>query len=279
MSAYQFLNPAPLFFNIPGTDPLGTGGLLYFYIEGTTTDKDTWSDPALDVPHLNPNPVPLDASGRSTVAIWLDGNYTVVLRDGLGDLVWSRVVRSDVTAGLSIPALVDGYVLGNDGSNLLWQDPLTTFFPDPSGSNGHYLSTDGVSLFWVVPPTAPVIPDPEIVITSTPQKTFRAGVSDDSTKFFAQYGSDSVSPSGTKTVTKSVVFTTPFLTAPWFIGIENTSGAATASGAWPSVSITARSVSGFTVTFNIPDDDSNSNWMISNTINFNWKAEGTLTVS
>ena len=206
MSAYQFVNPAPLFFNIPGTAPLGTGGNLYFYDEETTNPRDTWSYPALDVPSLNPNPVPLDASGRSTVAIWLDGNYTVELRDSLGDLVWSRPVRSDVTAGLSIPALVADYILSNDGSNLAWVDPIGALFPDPSGSSGYVLGTDGVSIFWTpqqeIP--EPVTPDIEI---GTVSLTLGDGGSD---KFLIQCGSDQLPASGNYFSQKTLTFPVPF---------------------------------------------------------------------
>ena len=278
MSAFQFVNPAPLFFNIPGTAPIGTGGNLHFYDEGTTNPRDTWSDPDLDISHLNPNPVPLDASGRSTVAIWLDGDYTVVLRDSLGDLVWSRPVRSDVIAGLSIPTLVADYILSNDGSNLAWVDPIGALFPDPSGSAGYVLGTDGSNIFWTPQTEIPEPATPDIVITSSP-KSVRIGVSDDTTKFLMKFGSDTVGPSGTKTVTKSIVFDAAFSATPWFIGISVTSGAATTSGAWPTWAVTSSSTTGFTVTFNIPDDDSRSQWQIGNTINFNWKAEGTLVVT
>lgn len=143
MSAYQFINPAPVLFTINGVEPVA-GGTLHFFDEGTTTPRNTWSDPALTV--LNSNPVTLDASGRSSTAIWLDGNYTVVLRDSIGDEVWSRVVRSDAAAGTGIPTLVPGYFLSNDGSVLVWQPVLQV--PDPTGSSGKVLGNDGTTLIW-----------------------------------------------------------------------------------------------------------------------------------
>ena len=276
MSAYQFVNPAPLFFNIPGTDPLGTGANLYFYDEGTTNPRNTWNAPNLSV--LNSNPVPLDASGRPNVGIWLDGNYTVVLRDGLGDMVWSRAVRSDVTAGLSIPALIADYILGNDGSNLIWINPLGALFPDPTGSSGYVLGTDGVSIFWTPQTVIPPAVDPEIVITTSP-KSVRVGTSASTTKFLTQFGEDTAAPNSSKTVTDTVVFPTAFSAEPWIINISPTSGAATSLGGCPTWSVTNKSTTGFTVTFNIPDDDSNLGWKITIPIDYEWEAKGTVIVS
>ncbi len=142
MAAFQFVNPAPVLFTINGVAPVA-GGALHFFDEGTTNPRNTWSDPALTI--LNTNPVILDAGGRSSVALWLDGDYTVVLRDALGDEVWSRIVRSDVVAGLSIPTLAPGF-LTNDLTNLIWQEIL--LIPDPTGSTGFFLSTDGTNLLW-----------------------------------------------------------------------------------------------------------------------------------
>jgi hypothetical protein len=60
-------------------DPLA-GGLLYTYEAGTTTPKDTFTDPAGTVP--NPNPIVLDSEGKpENGAIYLDGTYKFVLHD------------------------------------------------------------------------------------------------------------------------------------------------------------------------------------------------------
>lgn len=81
MSVYQFYNPAPVFFDLLGIAPVA-GGSLAFYEISTTTPKDTWSD--VDKITLNVNPVPLDASGRSSLNIFMDGDYTVICTDSLG---------------------------------------------------------------------------------------------------------------------------------------------------------------------------------------------------
>lgn len=152
MSA-RFYDPAPTFFNTLGTEPVA-GGQLVFYLIGTTTPKGTWSDPDLTIP--NTNPVQLDSSGRAGVNIWLDGAYRVVLLDSLGATVWDRDVNSGDGAGSTIPALLTGQYLTNDGSTLQWSDIRQV--PDPTGSSGKILGTDGTSFIWQAPATPPIVP-------------------------------------------------------------------------------------------------------------------------
>lgn len=275
MAAYRILNQAPQYLLASGK--VNAGGSLTFYETDLTTLKNTWSDP--DKSTLNSNPVTLDAAGRTTTDVWGDGEYGVVMKDALGATQWTRnnVQPGDGTAATALPTLGEGQFISSDGTTLIAVDIIQV--PDPTGETGNILYSDGVLPYWAAPPAEPTIPDPDIVITTTPNKSLRLGVSDDTTKKLDQYGSDTVSPSGTKTVTKSVTFPTPFAAAPWFIDIEPTSGAATASGAFPTHSITSRSTTGYTITWNIPDDDSRSEWQISNTIAWNWKAEGTVVVT
>lgn len=62
-------------------DPLNSGK-LFFYVSGTSTLQDTFSDAALDPGDANTNPVILDADGRTPVDIFLDStlNYRAVLK-------------------------------------------------------------------------------------------------------------------------------------------------------------------------------------------------------
>ena len=275
MSAYQFVNPAPLFFNIPGTEILDSG-TLHFYIEDTTTPKNTWSDPALTI--LNSNPVDLDASGRANVGIWLDGNYSVVLKDSLGATVWTRVVRSDVIAGLSIPALVADYILSNDGSNLIWVDPIGALFPDPTGSTGYVLGTDGTSIFWTPQPTIPEPEQPEIVVGAN---SFRGGTSADETKGLFQTGTGSAAASGTKSTSVAVVYATPFAATP-IVVVTATGGPFApgngAGGYYADLSITASSATGFTLTANTNHGEDNSDGNINTAVTFNYMAYGNVEV-
>lgn len=151
--SYRFFNPAPVFMDLLGLQPLA-GGQLAFYEIGTTTPKGTWSDPDLAIP--NTNPVQLDSSGRANVNIWLDGGYSVRLLDSLGATVWTRDLNGGDGAGAAIPALLTGQFLTNDGSTLQWSDIRQV--PDPTGSSGKILGTDGTSLIWQAPATPPTVP-------------------------------------------------------------------------------------------------------------------------
>lgn len=61
------------------------GGLVYTYITGTSTPKDTYSDEAKTVP--NSNPVVLNARGEAD--IYLDGEYKIVLKTSADVEVWT----------------------------------------------------------------------------------------------------------------------------------------------------------------------------------------------
>jgi hypothetical protein len=271
MAAYQFLNPAPILFVINGTRP-AAGGTLSFFDEGTTNERDTWSDPDLASPaHLNVNPIILDAAGRSPVAIWLDGDYTIVLRDSLGDEVWSRVVRSDVPTGLSIPALAPGF-LTNDLSNLLWQDIEASLLPDQTGSATYLLSTDGANAFWTPAPTMPTPPTPDIAVTAT---TFRAAQG--ATSFYVQSGTATAPNVGGRTTTVSVVYATSFVALFGAPVITPTGSSYSASANQPSWTLTSSSVTGFTVKFTMGElDDGNAVWNFNATVPFGYVAFGTI---
>jgi hypothetical protein len=58
------------------------GGKLYFYEAGTTTLKDTYTSKSLGTAQANP--VILDADGRPTNPIWLDGEYKYKVTNSVG---------------------------------------------------------------------------------------------------------------------------------------------------------------------------------------------------
>lgn len=82
----RFVNPQPQYFSDLGL-PLSEGN-LYFYTTGTSSPLNTYSDAELTIP--NPNPVPLDASGRPENDIFLNGVYKVVLLDMDDNLIWEK---------------------------------------------------------------------------------------------------------------------------------------------------------------------------------------------
>jgi hypothetical protein len=115
----RFINPNPQF--LDDNPNVYEGGKLYFYITGTTTPTDTFADNILSV--ANPNPLTLDASGRSPVSIWLDPavTYKVILKDSADVTVWTRdpVVDPAANAVASVqvyPGNPNGNLAGNQGA-------------------------------------------------------------------------------------------------------------------------------------------------------------------
>ncbi|TBW96963.1 hypothetical protein [Xanthomonas citri] len=251
----RFYNPAPVFADLLGLEPLA-GGSLQFYDQGTTTPKGTWSDSDLTV--ANQNPVPLDSSGRANTNIWLDGAYTVVLRAADGTAVWTRDVDDGAAGGAAIPALQNGQYLTNDGSNLLWQPILQV--PDPSGSSGKILGTDGANFIWEA---KPVIPD-------LPVENFSGAVKIGTAMI--QWGTSSLAASGQTVASGSVTFTRAFASAP-VVSAQSNTGAATAEGQIPAFAIASTSATGFSVQVHT-DDFGRNGARITSAVPYSWVAVG-----
>lgn len=82
----------------PGTGLPLAGGKLYTYAAGTSAPKLTYQDAAGATP--NPNPVPLDASG-SALIFW-DGSYKIVLKDAVGNTIYTVDNYADPAAIINI---------------------------------------------------------------------------------------------------------------------------------------------------------------------------------
>lgn len=94
-------NSAPVFYDNDG-NPLA-GGKLYTYVAGTTTPQSTYADTNGDV--TNANPLVLDGTGATE--FWVDdAAYKYVLKDSLGNTIWSVDTR---IAGEEIPIPTDPY--------------------------------------------------------------------------------------------------------------------------------------------------------------------------
>lgn len=85
-----------------------SGGKVYFYVAGTSTPKDTYSDSAGTV--LNANPVILDSRGEANIFLLSDQAYKVVIKDS-----------SDVTIYTvdNVSAMVDIYSLSRTDNTSL----------------------------------------------------------------------------------------------------------------------------------------------------------------
>lgn len=85
MTATLLPNAMQQFFDTFGV-PLA-GGLVFFYVPGTTTPKDTWQDATQTI--LNTNPVELDAGGMAV--IWGSGSYRQLVQDSNGVTIWDQI--------------------------------------------------------------------------------------------------------------------------------------------------------------------------------------------
>ncbi|HED4877400.1 TPA: hypothetical protein R4K21_003219 [Stenotrophomonas maltophilia] len=254
--AYRFYNPAPVFLNLLGLQPVA-GGNLQFYQIGTTTPKATWSDPSMTIP--NANPVLLDSSGRANTNIWLDGAYSVRLLDSLGATIWTRDVDSGVDDSLTIPALQSGKFLTNDGSTLQWDSVRQV--PDPTGSANKILSTDGSDLIWIAQPTIPASP---VVTTDNSIKT---------NNMLDQFGTGSIPASGTKLSSTVITFPTAYVSPPTAsVGIARGSGVVSAGFigclGWTT------STTQLTVYWDLNIDAVGSQFNLTNPIPITWRAVG-----
>lgn len=254
--SFRILNQAPQYLLADGS--VNAGGSLTFYATDLTTPKNTWSNAAKTV--LNPNPVVLDAAGRSNTDIWGDGEYGVVCKDALGVVQWTRNnVRDASGSSTTIPALQTGKFLTNDGAVLQWEPVVQV--PDMTGESGNILSNDGANPTWI---PMPEVPKPDIELTAN---TMRIG------DFLIQWGTENAPASGTFSTSKAVTFPKSFSSAPFYVKPSVTAVRVTSS------SLVADSASGATltgVTFNFVTADSKegNSERITSPVPFNWIAFG-----
>lgn len=259
---FQFNNPAPVLWQLNALAP-AAGGSLQFYAIGTTTPKNTWSDFARTV--LNSNPVPLDSAGRPTVPIWLDGDYSVTLRDSGGVTVDTFDLRDPATGGTTIPALVSGEFLTNNGTTLQW-DAIRQV-PDPTGNANKILGTDGANLLWQ---NQQSIPQPDIANTSN-----SITIGDGTLRYRILTGTDTGPSTGTNQSTKAITFATAFSAPPMWIDVK-VNKVPISGVALVATAITNITTTGFTATFDTADRHfaGNPDNYINATFPFTWIAIG-----
>lgn len=276
MPTFRLLNQAPQYLLADGS--VNAGGSLTFYETNLTTLQDTWSDP--DKNTLNSNPVILDSAGRAATDIWLDGEYGIVLKDANGATIWTRNnVQIPGGTGTSLPAPeADKFVYSPDGVAFVMSSILQV--PDPTGLSNYVLTSDGTGVPVWQQQTSPDVPDPDIVVTDN---SFQAGVSTDEKKFFEQWNSGSATAGGGKTASATITFATAFGATPNISITPTTASACSTANIIPKFAVTAKSSSGFTVTFSTltggtsADNVSGSN--IVNPVTFDWVARGTRNVT
>lgn len=90
MTASILVPPIDQFFDNAGV-PLNSG-TIDTYIPGTTTRIPTYQD--ANQTTANPNPIVLNAAGRTANGIWGTGDFRFVVKDALGNLIYDALVSS-----------------------------------------------------------------------------------------------------------------------------------------------------------------------------------------
>lgn len=257
--SFRILNQAPQYLLPDGR--VNAGGSLTFYETDLTTLKDTWSDEALST--LNSNPVQLNASGQTNTDVWGNGEYGVVCKDALGTILWTRNnVRDVANPGSSIPPLVSGQFLTNDGSVMSWAPVLQV--PDPTGSTGYVLSNDGINPTWIPQPTIPDLPVENF------SNRVKIGT------LLIQWGSSSAPASGSRQTGASVTFANAFSDTPYYVGVTPSNYSHTAGGQIGVPAVHSKSATGFSVHFDT-DDFGQTNASFIAAEPFDWVAFGPTT--
>lgn len=282
--AYRFRDPSPVFENLLGLRN-APGGQWYFYELGTTDPKVTFQDYALTIE--NTNPITLTSAGRFPVPVWLDGDYTVELKAADGSSIINPTdIRPEIAPGLAIPDPTghSGEFLTNDGFTVQWSG-VVWMLPDPAGSAGYMLvvNSGGTGYNLQPQPEPPEIPEPEIVINDTAPYSFRAGVSDDTTKYLQQFGSGTVPANpGGRTSSVTVTLPTPLVKCFGIVVTPNTNVVGS-FGIGATFAVTGYTLgsacSSFSVEINSADDGGDSGYQIVNAWNFTYVAMGTVTVT
>lgn len=264
MAAFRLLNQFPVYLDNEG-QPAALG-YLRFYESGTTTDKAVYSDAGLS--QSSGARVDLDSAGRTESDVWGDGSYRVRLY-GADDVMIAEADDVEVAGGTgtTIPAMVDGYFLTNNGGLLLWA-PIREV-PDPTGQSGKMLTNDGSNLNWTAVPSL-TIPTLDAVV-STSSLRIAAGT----TSFLIQMGDDSAPASNDVFTQKSVTFPTAYVSTP-FVFVTPRNGGVTPHGYYTKPSVLDRSQTGFTFSVHTGTGESNSNASVTDTVDFSWVAFGTI---
>lgn len=276
MARYHMYSPNPVWFDLAGVANTPNGSIQFYEI-GTTTPKATYN--AFSAGSVNANPVPMDSSGRLNVDVWLDGDYSIVVYDEDDAVIDTFDMRPAADAAQSITVPNPNEFVSGDGAQFLNVDLTSSLLPDPTGLVGYTVVSDGEAWIATAPAEEPEPVDPEIVVTAATVLTgLRVGSSDDETKANFLLGTVTVSASGTKTATASVTFSTPFSTVPKIFPV-NVTGFITATGdVMPTVAITAKSTTGFTVRLCTQIGEANGDADIDTACDIDWVAIGTLEV-
>lgn len=103
-----------------GAGLVEAGAKLYFYVTGTTTPKDTYSNSGLSV--ANANPVVANSAGRFGAIFLGSGDYKVVLKDSDDVEIWSADPVSKATTTSATTAVAGIVELATTSEGLVGTD-------------------------------------------------------------------------------------------------------------------------------------------------------------
>lgn len=261
MSTFRILDQAPVYFDLSGQ--LAVDGSLKFYASGTTTPKDVYADPSMIVD--NGSSILIGVDGRAVDQIWGNGTYRVRLYDVNSTLVFEADdVEIPGGTGTTIPSLITGNFLTNDGAVLAWSPILQV--PDPTGSASKVLSNDGTNLIWSAAVTLPPIPTGGIT---------QSGSSIVIGAVRLQWGSGTLPASGTNTTNVSITFGTAFSASPVSVQLTAVaSSGVTGSGGLLILSAPSQTSTGFNAWGDTNAGFSGGSHPITATTPFTWLAIG-----
>lgn len=264
--SYRFTDPQPVFFNLLGTES-AAGGSLQFYDYQTTTPKATYADRELTIE--NPNPVPLNAAGRLSVQVWLDGEYTVQLKDeddtDIGGPL-DVVPEVSPTTTLPDPTTLPGGTVKSNGTG--YELVLVVELPDPTDSAGQMVVVNGDGTGYNLQP----IPEPEDPVTTVSTNSVTFGM-DTGDKWMILKGTGTAPVTNTQKTSLPVSFSPPFKSGSVpFVSVTPLNTQAD-GGAMVGYADGAPTASGFTAAFDVAEGDS-ANANVTVAVNFAWMAQG-----
>ena len=267
MAAFRLLDQNPVQFSDEVT--AAASGYYLFSETGTSTPKNVYSTAALSV-SLG-SQVDLDASGRPTSDIWLDGEYRVRLMDADDAQIWLRDnVRDVATGGIAVLDPADGNeddVYSTDGAAASWR--AISEVPSQTGHADKVLKTDGTVATWQAEQTIPTY-----TTTSLPGGITQGATSFQVGKFLVQTGTGSAPTAAAESTTSTAVtFGTAYATLLHIDVSPTGTGGFTGRGAGVDKQING-STTGFTARFYAGAEHGSNDYNITSTVNFTWVAFG-----
>jgi hypothetical protein len=269
MASSVFHDPRPVYFTSTG-QPCA-GGSLKFFATGTTNPQDVYSD--ADLSTNIGAVVALGSDGRSSTNIFTDDSltYRAQLFDANGSLQFDvDPINPAASSGNTIPDLIAGYFLSNDGTQPLWD--IVRQLPDPTGQANKIVSTDGTNFTWIAAPSDGAAgaagTNANVTVTPTSVKWNNGS----GNLFFIQTGTGSAPASGIPSTGVDITFPVAFNATPVFVKVTVTSNTFANEGKLVNDAVTTKTATGFSVKF---DTNTSSDSIIS-AVPFDWIAFGTI---